>query len=54
MKNLIKKKLYLIVLTDFEYKILAIFSIRVIVKFDSMIHQIKLENRFEDKKKARF
>ena len=38
-KALEKKKLYLIVKTDLRFKTLAVFSIKVIAKLNSIIHQ---------------
>ena len=40
-KNLIRKKLYLIALISLRSETLAIFGIRIIVKFGGVTHQIK-------------
>ena len=40
-KNLMRKKLYLIVSIDFGSKTLAILGNRVIMKLNSVTHQVK-------------
>ena len=51
--NLIKKKFYLIILTNFRSKILIIFNIKIIEKLNSLIYQIKPKNKSKSKRKTR-
>ena len=52
-KNLIKKKFYLIILTNLKFEILIMLDIKVIIKFNGITYQIKLKDRLKSKKKAR-
>ena len=53
MKNLVKKKLYLITSTDLGSETLSMLGIRVIMKLGGMTHQVEPEDKSEGKKKAR-
>ena len=48
-----KKKFYLIALTNLGFKTVIIFGIKVMAKLDNIIHQVKLEDKSKSKKKAR-
>ena len=52
-KRLIKKKFYLITLTDLEFKTLTIFDIKATTKLDSITNKIKSKNRFKNKIKTK-
>ena len=51
MKNLEKKKLYLIIRIDLKSEILAMLSIKVITKLGVIIYQVKFEDRHKSIKK---
>ena len=42
-KNLVRKKIYLITLTDLESETLAILGISIIVKFNGITPQVELD-----------
>ena len=50
---MVRRKLYLIALTDLGSETLAMLGIRVMAKLGSVIHQIEPENRSGGKRKAR-
>ena len=51
-KKLNKKKFYLIVLTDLQFKTLAMLSIKIIAKLSCITNQVKLEYKSDNKRKA--
>ena len=53
VKDLKKRKLYLIIKTDLKSKLLVIFNIKIVARFDGVTYLKKLENKFEGIKKAR-
>lgn len=48
-----KKKLYLIDLTDFGSETMVILGIKITIKLGGVIYQIKPENKSKRKKKTR-
>ena len=53
MKDLVRKKPYLIALTDLGSKTLAMLDIRVMTKLGSVTHQVEPEDRSRGKKEGR-
>ena len=40
-------------MTDFKFKILTMLNIKLMAKFDSIIHQVEYKDKFGDQKEAR-
>ena len=53
MKDLVRRKLYLIASTNLGSETLAMLGIRVRVKLGGKTHRVKPEDRSRSKKKAR-
>ena len=50
MKDLVRRKLYSIAMTDLGFKTLAMLGIRVIAKLGGVTHRVKPEDRSEGKR----